>query len=163
MDLVSVDPIFNLYDEEWPMRTHQAQYPPAKTVFAGGDDGKRMGIAMDSIVSNGCIISGGRAQNSILSPGVRINSYSEVHESILMNGVEVGQYAKIRRAIIDKNVRVPAGTVIGYDPEADRRRFTVSDKGIVVIPGGKVLPSLSATFREGKRRPPQSVFGSAHA
>lgn len=140
MDLVSVDPVFNLYDEDWPIRTYHKQYPPAKTVFAGGDDNARVARVFDSIISNGCIVSGGRVQNSVLSPGVKINSYSEVYESILMEGVQVGRYSKIRRAIIDKGVVIPRGTVIGYDFEEDRRRFNVSENGIVVIPKGDILP-----------------------
>ncbi|RJP23089.1 MAG: glucose-1-phosphate adenylyltransferase [Candidatus Abyssobacteria bacterium SURF_5] len=139
MDLVSVDPAFNLYDVNWPIRTYQEQYPPAKTVFAGGDDGKRIGLVLDSLVSNGCIISGGRVQHSILSPGVKVNSYSEVYDSILMSGVQVGRHARIRRAIIDKRVIIPPGTEIGYDLEEDRKRFSVSENGIVVIPKGTIL------------------------
>ncbi len=136
MDLVSVDPQFNLYDSEWPLRTNQGQYPPAKFVFAQEYKGGRLGIALDSIVCGGCIISGGRVQNSVLSPSVRINSYVDVRESILMENVQVGRNCKIRRAIIDKDVYVPAGTTIGFDLEADRERFYVSDGGVVVIPKG---------------------------
>ena len=136
MDLVSVDPQFNLYDSEWPLRTNQGQYPPAKFVFAQEYKGGRLGIALDSIVCGGCIISGGRVQNSVLSPSVRINSYVDVRESILMENVQIGRNCKIRRAIIDKDVYVPAGTTIGYDLEADRERFFVSDGGVVVIPKG---------------------------
>ncbi|MFI5295512.1 MAG: glucose-1-phosphate adenylyltransferase [Thermodesulfovibrionales bacterium] len=136
MDLVSVDPQFNLYDSEWPLRTNQGQYPPAKFVFAQEYKGGRLGIALDSIVCGGCIISGGRVQNSVLSPTVRINSYVDVRESILMENVQIGRNCKIRRAIIDKDVYVPAGTTIGYDLEADRERFFVSDGGVVVIPKG---------------------------
>lgn len=136
MDLVSVDPQFNLYDGEWPLRTNQGQYPPAKFVFAQEYKGGRLGIALDSIVCGGCIISGGRVQNSVLSPTVRINSYVDVRESILMENVQIGRNCKIRRAIIDKDVYVPAGTTIGYDLEADRERFFVSDGGVVVIPKG---------------------------
>ncbi len=152
MDLVSVDPLFNLYDAHWPIRTYQGQYPPAKTVFAGGDDGKRVGLVLDSMISNGCIISGGRVQDSVLSPGVKINSYSEVYESVLMDGVQIGRYARIRRAIIDKRVLVPAGTVIGYDLERDSERFTVSDKGIVVIPKGTILPPAPTMAVPERRR-----------
>ncbi len=141
MDLISVDPVFNLYDNDWPIRTYQGHYPPAKTVFAGGDAKNRMGAAVDSMVSAGCIISGGKAQMSVLSPGVRISSYSEVRESVLLDGVQVGRHAKIRRAIIDKNVIIPRGTLIGYDLEADSKRFPVSEKGIVVIPKGTILPA----------------------
>jgi len=140
MDLVSVNPEFNLYDNEWPIRTHQVQYPPVKTVFTGAGGGRRTGLVLDSIVANGCIISGGRVQNSVLSPGVRINSYSEVSDSILMEGVQIGRHARIRRTIIDKHVIVPAGTVLGYDLEKDGKRFTISKGGIVVVPKGTVLP-----------------------
>jgi glucose-1-phosphate adenylyltransferase len=131
MDLVAVSPQFNLYDKEWPIRTYQQQYPPAKFVFAQKD--QRMGIALDSIVSGGCIISGGRAISSVLSPGVRINSYCEVDRSILFPHVEVGRHSRISRAILDRGVRLPERTVIGFDPEEDRRRFHVTEKGIVVV------------------------------
>lgn len=136
MDIVSVDPLFNLYDMEWPIRTYQLQYPPAKFVFAQEYKGGRLGIALDSIVCDGCIISGGRVQNSVLSPNVRVNSWAEVRESVLMENVEVGRRCKINRAIIDKDVYVPEDTVIGYDIEHDKKRFHVSPKGIVVIPKG---------------------------
>ncbi|MCX7927509.1 MAG: glucose-1-phosphate adenylyltransferase [Candidatus Omnitrophica bacterium] len=133
MDLVQVDPLFNLYDKNWPIRTYQEQFPPAKTVFAGDEITGRIGLALDSLVSNGCIISGGQVKRSILSYNVRINSYSQVTESILMEGVNVGRYAKIRRAIIDKDVNIPPGTVIGYDLDEDRKHFMVTDSGIVVV------------------------------
>lgn len=131
MDLVSVEPILNLYDSQWPIRTFQEQMPPVKTVFSQGE---RTGMVLDSIVGGGCIISGGKVIRSVLSPWVRINSYVEVSESILLNNVNIGRYCKIRRTIIDKNVVVPQGTVIGYDPEEDKKRFVVSEKNIVVIP-----------------------------
>ena len=130
MDIVSVSPIFNLYDEEWPIRTHQRQYPPAKFVFA--EEG-RTGTALDSIVSNGCIISGGKVQNSILSPDVRVNSYTEVDASILFSHVSVGRHCRIRRAILDRDVHVPEGTTIGYDTDADRQRYFVTETGITVV------------------------------
>jgi len=139
MDLVSVTPMFNLYDKEWPVRTYQEQFPPVKTVFSGEDDKKRIGLILDSLVSSGCIISGGRVQRSVLSPNVRVNSYSEVYDSILLEGVDVGRYSKIKRAIIDKDVRIPQNTVIGYDIEEDRKRFTVTDSGIVVVAKGQRL------------------------
>ncbi|MBI4621461.1 MAG: glucose-1-phosphate adenylyltransferase [Desulfobacterales bacterium] len=139
MELVAPDPKFNLYDTDWPLRTYQGQYPPAKTVFAQEYPGGRMGACLDSIVSGGCIISGGRVQNSVLSPLVRVNSYADIRESVLMEGVEVGRYSKIRRAIIDKGVKVPQGTEIGYDLEDDRKRFFVSDGGVVVIARGTKL------------------------
>ena len=136
MDLVSVDPQFNLYDREWPVRTNQGQFPPAKFVFAQEYKGGRLGMALDSIVCGGCIISGGRVQNSVLSPNVRINSYADVRESILLENVEIGRNCRIRKSIIDKDVYLPAGTTIGYDPKADREKFIVSAGGVVVIPKG---------------------------
>jgi glucose-1-phosphate adenylyltransferase len=134
MDLCSVDPLLNLYDNSWPTRTRQVQSPPAKFVFAQEYKGGRLGIALDSIVCDGCIISGGRVQNSILSPNVRINSWAHIEESIVMENVEIGRHSKIRRAIIDKEVYIPSDTVIGYDIKEDRKRFHVSPGGIVVIP-----------------------------
>jgi len=131
MDLVSVEPVLNLYDPDWPIRTFQEQLPPLKTVFSQGD---RMGMMLDSIAGGGCIISGGKVIRSVLSSWVRINSYAEVSDSILFDRVNVGRYCKIRRTIIDKNVVVPQGTIIGYDLEEDRKRFVVSETGIVVIP-----------------------------
>ena len=139
MDLVQVEPLFNLYDKDWPIRTYPAFDPPAKMVFAGDEDPQRVGLALDSLISNGAILSGGRVERSILSRGVRVRSYARVEDSILFEGVEVGRHCQIRRAIIDKHVAVPPGTVIGHDPEADARRFTVSPGGIVVIPKGASL------------------------
>jgi glucose-1-phosphate adenylyltransferase len=136
MDLIQVDPVFNLYDKNWPIRTLQEQYPPAKTVFAGEEVTGRVGLVLDSIVASGSIISGGRVQRSLLSPNVRINSFSQVYDSILMEGVNVGRHAKIKRAIIDKDVNIPQGMVIGYDLDEDRKRFFVSDSGIVVVAKG---------------------------
>ncbi len=131
MDLVSVSPIFNVYDQDWPLRTYQRQYPPAKFVFA--DEGKRMGIAVDSIVSMGSIISGGRVYHSVLSFDVRINSYSEVDSSILFSHVSIGRHSRIRRAIIDRHITIPENTEIGYNSEEDRKRYHVTDTGIVVV------------------------------
>jgi glucose-1-phosphate adenylyltransferase len=132
MDLVSVDPQLNMYDEEWPIRTYQPNYPPPKFVFA---DAHRRGHAMDSIVCLGSIISGGEVRHSILGPKVRINSFAEVDESILFAGVDVGRRAKVRRAIIDKGVTIPAGMQIGYDREVDAARgFTITENGITIIP-----------------------------
>ncbi len=130
MDIVSVSPIFNLYDEEWPIRTHQRQYPPAKFVFA---EAGRTGSALDSIVSNGCIVSGGIVKNSVLSPDVRVNSYSEVDDCILFSHVSVGRRCRIRKAILDRDVHIPEGTTIGYDAEADRQRYFVTESGITVV------------------------------
>ncbi len=133
MDLIAVDPQFNLYDKEWPIRTYVRSYPPAKTVFAIEHEG-RVGVAINSIISQGSIVSGGRVKNSVLSPEVRINSYSQVDDCILMNGVDVGRHAKLKKVIVDKNVHIPPGVEIGYNLEEDRRRFTVTESGVVVIP-----------------------------
>lgn len=133
MDLVAVSPELNLYDARWPMRSRPVQAPPAKFVFA--TEGQRMGVAVDSFVSQGCIVSGGRVTRSVLSPFVRINSYSEVEASILMPGVKVGRYARIRKAIIDRNVVVPEGARIGFSAEEDRARgYVVTESGITVVP-----------------------------
>jgi len=130
MDLIAVSPVFNLYDKEWPLRTYQRQYPPAKFVFA---DQERMGIALDSIVSMGSIVSGGHVTNSILSPDVRVNSYSYVDRSIIFPHVDIGRYSRIRNAIIDRHIHIPEHTDIGYDPEEDRKKYHVTDEGIVVV------------------------------
>jgi glucose-1-phosphate adenylyltransferase len=134
MDLVAVEPVFNLYDKEWPIRTMAQQLPPAKTVFAQEEPGGRLGIVLDSLVSGGVIVSGGRVERSILGPEVRINSYAKVADSVLMDGVDVGRHARITKAIVDKGVRIPAACVVGEDAEEDRRRFTVTSAGVVVIP-----------------------------
>jgi glucose-1-phosphate adenylyltransferase len=139
MDLVSVDPQFNLYDADWPIRTYQGQFPPAKFVFAQDYQGGRMGVALDSIVCGGCIVSGGRVQNSILSPNVRVLDHADVRESIVMENVIIGEQSRIRRAIIDKDVTIPPHTEIGYDREADAQRFTVTESGLVVISKGMKL------------------------
>src|SRR5246127_744491 len=130
MDIVAVSPVFNLYDSEWPIRTHQRQYPPAKFVFA---EAGRTGTALDSIVSSGCIISGGSVRNSVLSPDVRVNSYTEVDASIMFSHVNVGRHCRIQRAIIDRDVHIPEGTTIGYDGDADRQRYFVTESGITVV------------------------------
>jgi glucose-1-phosphate adenylyltransferase len=131
LDLVSVTPQLNLYDPQWPILTYQSAYPPAKTVHA---EKGRVGTVVNSIISNGCIISGGSVKRSILSPRVRVNSYAEVEDSIVLEGVDVGRHAKIKRTIIDKEVHIPAKMEIGYDLEEDARRFTVTPSGIVVVP-----------------------------
>jgi glucose-1-phosphate adenylyltransferase len=134
MDLVSVSPVFNLYDDKWPIRSAQWTYPPAKFVFA--EEGRRMGVGVNSMVCAGCIISGGRVVNSILSPGVRVNSYSEVEFSILFPHVNIGRHSRIRRAIIDTDVTVEEHTEIGFDPEADQRAgHFVTESGIVIVHG----------------------------
>ena len=131
MDLCHVNPEFNLYDPEWPLRTYQIQAPPAKFVFA--DEGRRCGQALDSIISAGCIISGSRVSGSVLCPNVRVHSFCDVDQSILMPGVRVGRHARIRRAIIDRDVFIPRGAQIGYHEEEDRRRHAVSDSGVVIV------------------------------
>ena len=138
MDLVQVTPLFNLYDLAWPIRTYQEQWPPAKTVFADEATG-RVGTVLDSLVSNGCIISGGQVQRCVLSPDVRVNSFARVEDSILMERVEVGRYAKIRRSIIDKDIVIPRYAEIGYHLEEDRRQFHVTESGIVVVGKGTVI------------------------
>jgi glucose-1-phosphate adenylyltransferase len=130
MDVASVSPVFNLYDEHWPIRTRQRQYPPAKFVFA---EPGRTGTALDSLVSSGCIVSGGFVRNSVLSPNVRVNSYAEVESSIVFSHVDIGRHCRIRRAIIDRDVHIPEGTVIGYDTESDRQKYFVTESGITVV------------------------------
>ncbi len=145
MDLIEIDPVLNLYDHEWPIRTLQPQLPPPKFVFSdeGYREQARRGEAHDSMVCQGCIISGGHVRRSILSPNVRVNSYSLIEESILFDGVDVGRHCRIRRAIVDKDVKIPPNTTIGFDLDEDRRRgFVVTEQGIVVI--GK--SELSDTF-----------------
>ncbi|HYA98367.1 MAG TPA: glucose-1-phosphate adenylyltransferase [Methylomirabilota bacterium] len=143
MDLVSVSPVFNLYDKVWPIRTWQQQYPPPKFVFA---DPERMGVALDSIIAGGSIVSGGRVNRSVVGYDVRVNSYSEVSNSIIYNHVVIGRHSRIRRAIIDRHVTLPEHTEIGFDPEADRRRFHISDSGIVVVVRHESLIEEPETF-----------------
>lgn len=136
LDLVAVEPELNLYDANWPIRTLQPQSPPPKFVHAaeGAPGHSRRGEALDSIVSPGCIISGGHVVRSVLAPQVRVNSYAIVEDSILFEGVDVGRYCRVRRAIIDKDVKLPPYTVLGHDLEFDRRRgFTVTEQGVVVV------------------------------
>lgn len=137
MDLLSYNPELNLYSKEWPLRTFNYNYPPAKFVWEEGD---RVGMATNSMVSEGCIISGGGLSHCVLSPKVRINSYSCVTDSILMENVEVGRYSQIRNAIIDKNVVIPPHTQIGFNREEDiKRGFHVSEGGVTVVPKGVIL------------------------
>jgi glucose-1-phosphate adenylyltransferase len=136
MDLISVHPVFNLYNLEWPILTWHEPLPPAKFVF---DQDSRRGFAVDSMVCAGVVISGATARRSVLSPGVHLHSYSEVEDSVLMPGVDVGRDAVVQRAILDKNVRVADGAQIGVDPAADRERFVVSDAGVVVVGKGAVV------------------------
>lgn len=137
MDLTGVDPFFNLYGSLWPIRTFQRQYPPAKFVF-NQPEGKepRVGTAVDSLVSPGCIVSGGIVRSSVLSYNVMVRSWAEVDESVIMDDVEVGRHCRIKKAIIDKHNVIPPYTEIGIDPAEDRKRFTVTPRGIVVVPKG---------------------------
>ena len=139
MDLVSVHPVFNLYNYDWPLYTHQGPWPPAK--FVHGWQG-RIGHAVNSIVSPGTVVSGSFVENSVLSPNVMIRSWSTVSDSVLMDNVDVGRHAVVRRAILDKNVVVPEGARIGMDPDEDRARgFHVTDSGITVVGKGQRIAS----------------------
>ncbi|HET8635406.1 MAG TPA: glucose-1-phosphate adenylyltransferase [Acidobacteriaceae bacterium] len=130
MDVASVSPVFNLYDKNWPIRTRVRQYPPAKFVF--GEPG-RTGMAINSIVSAGSIISGATVRNSVLSQDVRVNSYSELDSTIVFSHVNIGRHCRIRRAIIDRDVQLPEGTVIGYDQNEDKKNYFVTPSGLTVV------------------------------
>lgn len=134
MDLVSVSPLLNLYDPEWPIHTYHSPFPPAKTIL--DEEGGRRGFALESIISGGCILSGGEVRRSLLSPNVRVESFAKVEDSILLEGVRVGEHARIRKTIIDKESEIPPGMQIGYNVEEDTKRFTVTESGIVVVPKG---------------------------
>jgi glucose-1-phosphate adenylyltransferase len=130
MDVAGISPVFNLYDKSWPMRTRPYQYPPAKFVF--GEPG-RTGMAINSVVSAGCIISGSVVRNSVLSQDVRVNSYADVDSSIIFAHGNIGRHCRIRHAIIDRDVHIPDGTVIGYDQNEDRKNYFVSESGLTVV------------------------------
>lgn len=130
MELVNVNPELNLYDNEWPIWTYQAQTPPAKFVF---DDEDRRGFAVDSMVSGGCIISGAEIRRSLLFSNVRVNSYSKVTDSVILPDVNIGRHSRITKAIIDKSCVIPPNTVIGEDHEEDSKRFFVSPGGVVLV------------------------------
>lgn len=129
-DLTTVTPELNLYDEDWPIWTHQEQLPPAKFVF---DDEDRRGQALDSSVSGGCIISGATVRRSLLFSNVKVRSYSSVEDSVILPNVEIGRYARLRRVVVEKQCIIPEGLVAGYDAEEDRKRFYVTEKGITLI------------------------------
>lgn len=133
MDLASVTPQLNLYDRGWLIRTFMEQWPPGKMIL---DEGERRGVALNSIISNGAIVSGGRVSGSVISPGVKVNSYADIQNSIIFHRVNVGRHTRIKNAIIDKYVNIPEGEEIGYDLEKDSSRFTVSEEGFVVVPKG---------------------------
>lgn len=130
LDIASVSPTFNLYDKDWPMRTRPTQYPPAKFVF--GEMG-RTGMAINSVVSPGCVISGSAVRQSVLSQDVRVNSYSDIDSSVIFTHVKIGRHCRIKRAIIDRDVQIPDGTVIGYDAEEDRKKYHVTPSGLTVV------------------------------
>jgi glucose-1-phosphate adenylyltransferase len=132
MDLRAVSPALNLYNRQWPLRTSGFPDPPAK--FAFDMEGRR-GVALDSIVSGGCIMSGGTVKNSVIARGVRVHTGALVEDSIILDNCDIGRHAKIRRAILDKNVRIPERGTIGYDLEQDRRLHHVTESGIVVVEG----------------------------
>ncbi len=136
MDLISVNPHFNLYDNDWPLRTQQQQYPPAKTI---SHEGERVGRAINSLISDGTIISGGLVERSIIGFNIRVNSYTYITDSIIMDNCNIGRHTRIRRTIVDKNVTIPEGIEIGFDTEMDKKRFHVSETGIVVIPKNYVF------------------------
>ena len=136
MDLIAPNPIFNLYDDEWPIHRRSQPGPPTKTI---SHDETRPGMALDSLLSTGTVISGARVERSIVGPRSYLHSWSSVSDSILFDDVEIGRHCKIRRAIIDKHVKIPPHTEIGFDPAKDKQRFTVTPEGIVVIPKGIVL------------------------
>lgn len=137
MDLLDYDPELNLYSKDWPLRTFNYNYPPAKFIW---EEGERVGMATNSMVSEGCIVSGAGLSRCILSPKVKVNSFSQISESILMENVEIGRHSRIKKAIIDKNVIVPANTRIGFNKEEDiKRGFHVSPNGVTVVPKGAKL------------------------
>ena len=137
MDLLAYDPELNLYSQDWPLRTFNYNYPPAKFIW---EEGERVGMATNSMVSEGCVVSGGGLSRCVLSPKVKVNSYSQISESILMENVEIGRHSKIKKAIIDKNVIVPPNTRIGFNHEEDiKRGFHVSPNGVTVVPKGTIL------------------------
>lgn len=146
MDLIAVDPLLNMYDNQWPIRTYHPNLPPPKFIFSEPGEEGRCGQAHDSIICAGAILSGGRVQRSIVGPNTRINSFAEIKDSILFEGVNIGRHSKICRAIIDKGVQIPPETVIGYDQEHDRvRGFTVTESGITVIAKGEGIENFTGT------------------
>src|SRR5690606_36984259 len=130
LELIGISPELDLYDESWPIWTHQEQVPPAKFVF---NDDNRRGLAVDSMIAGGCIVSGSTVRHSLLFPRVRVHSYTEITDSVVFPNVDVGRHCKIRKALIDRYCKIPDGTVIGYDMEEDRKRFHVSPKGVVLV------------------------------
>ena len=130
MELIGVTPELNLYDREWPIWTYQEQLPPAKFIF---DDEGRRGMAVDSMVSGGCIVSGATVRQSLLFSDVRVHSYSELEDCVVLPDVDIGERCRLTKVVVDKGCRIPDGTVIGEDAQADARRYYVSPKGVVVV------------------------------
>jgi len=143
MDLRMVKPALNLYNRQWPLRTSSYADPPAKFTF---DEQNRRGEAIDSIVSGGCILSGGHVKNSILGRGVRVHAGAHVEDSVIMDNCDIGRRSKVRRAVLDKNVRLPEDTVIGYDAAMDRKLYHVTETGIVVVEGARTPVDISTVF-----------------
>jgi glucose-1-phosphate adenylyltransferase len=160
MDLVAVNPIFNLYDQEWPLRTSMPPLPPAKFVFATEE--RCTGLALDSIVSHGCIISGGRVTRSVLSPGVRVDRQASVDSCLLFSGVQVGAHSRIRNCIVDQNLRIPEHAIIGFDPDVNRREgHTVTDSGLVIVHAASPGVSVQEIQRRPAAREPGRLLRNA--
>ncbi len=158
MDLITVDPQLNLYDTHWPIRAFQPMLPPPKFVFGSEGDSSRRGVAMDSIICQGAIVSGGSVARSVLGPNVRINSYANVEDSILFENVNVGRRCRLKRVIVDKDVQIPPETEIGFDPAADAARgFTVTDSGLVVIARGEEIHNNGSLVGQDPLAGPASV------
>ena len=150
MDLISIDPQLNLYDEHWPVRAYQPNLPPPKFVFGSEGGSTRRGMAMDSLICQGAIVSGGNVSRSIIGPGVRVNSYASVEDSILFDDVDVGRRSRLHRVIVDKGVSIPAETEIGFDPVADRARgLKVTESGLVVISRGEKVEPIEIASAAG--------------
>ncbi len=148
MDLISIDPLLNLYDKNWPIRTYQVNSPPPKFVFGSRADqaDPRTGVAIDSMTCNGVIVSGGQVSRSIIGPDCRIEAFAHIEGSVLFDRVQVGSGARVRNAIVEKDVRIPCDIEIGYDPEQDRQRgFTVSENGVVVVAKGAGIERWSGS------------------
>jgi glucose-1-phosphate adenylyltransferase len=139
MELLKENPVVDLSDFSWPIRTYQEQAPPAKVVLSADGEGSSRGVTTNSLISSGCLIIGGKINRSILSPFVQINSHCRIENSILMRGVNVGHHARIRKAIIDEGITIPPHYEIGYNLDEDRKKFTVTEGGIVVIPRGFIV------------------------
>lgn len=159
MDLRSVSPLLNLYNHAWPIRSVLLQYPPVKFVF---DADGRVGHAVNSIIGNGAIISGGRVHDSVVFNNVFVHSYCNISESILMQGSNIGRSARLNRVICDKYVTIEDGTVIGEDPEVDAARFHVSPGGVVVIPKGAIVPREGPIIQSSSLPPPGSIQPRIH-